>query len=114
MSLCPASQSGVQVVATVSDALSRESVHTSVTLHTYEYCGSKIGVWSRAWFATNEEAEAERRRQLESYGRDPDEIDADEELTGEYGQVGQVSCVAVPVTAAGILQFAQQYGSADE
>lgn len=114
MALRATSQVGGQVVATDSGALDKECVQSSVTLHTYEYCSSKIGIWSRAWFATNAEAEAERRRQLASFGRDPDEIDADEELTGEYGQVGQVSCVAVPVTPDGILQFAQQYGNSDE
>jgi hypothetical protein len=82
----------------------------SVSLYSYEYCSSPLGIWSRAWFARRQPAEAARREQLKSYGRDPDAVDEDEELTGEYGQVGKVARVVVPMTAVGVLRFAEAYG----
>ena len=74
-----------------------------VTLYTYSFCTSNLGVWDRAWFLTKAEAQAAFEVRALEMGKNPKKLSVDDqELSG-------VSPVEVPLTARGLFDFANNY-----
>ena len=79
---------------------------STITLWYYEFVSNNIGIWDRAWFASEQEAREGYAAACTEYDQDPE---TPKEPTGEYGDVAEPQSVEVELTAAGVLAFAQNF-----
>jgi hypothetical protein len=75
----------------------------TATLYSFEYVPNNLGVWDRRWFESAADAESERAGLIDREGYDPDREG------GDWGCIGDVETITVPLTAAGLLDFANTY-----
>jgi hypothetical protein len=77
-----------------------------VTLYSFEFCTSNVGVWDRDWHLTHADAVAARKARCDEVAADPESVC---DMDGTYGDVGEVHTVDVELTSAGLLEFARDY-----
>lgn len=70
-----------------------------VTVYYFDFCDSNLGVWSRAYFASREEAEAEKATMIEEYG-----YEEPEELNGSHGDISKVYDEEVELSLEGVVR----------
>lgn len=87
-------------------------MNATVTLYYFEYVDNNSGIWNRSWYPTEVGANNGRRLMIDALGADED--DALGQGDGQYGQVGEVHTESVPLTAEGILNFANNYATEDD
>lgn len=73
------------------------------TLHYVEFCINNIGIWDRAWFATEEEAQADYDKRIAS-----GEFNANRD-DGSYGSIIEPQCTEVALSIDGLLHFANNF-----
>ena len=81
----------------------------TLTLYYFEFCAGNLGIWSRNWFSTRQEAQAARQERAESLGTDLADAEANEDQCGEYGDISEVHEEQVRLNAQGVLGFANNF-----